>query len=41
MIVSQLFKQVRIGRDYKIEIDLNVSYEMFFRLLKEAPDDAA
>ena len=35
MIVSQLIKQVRVGRDYAMEIDLNVNYEMFSGMLLE------
>ena len=33
MIVSQLINQVRVGRDYAMEIDLNVNYGMFSGLL--------
>lgn len=35
MIVAQLIKQIRIGRDYEMEIDLNVKYEMFSGMLQE------
>ena len=35
MIVAQLIKQVRVGRDYEMEIDLNVNYEMFSGMLLE------
>ena len=37
MVVSQLFSAVRIGKDYDIEIDLNVSYKMFCDTLAEIP----
>ena len=29
MIVSQLVKAVRVGRDYNIEVEFNVSFEDF------------
>jgi site-specific DNA recombinase len=29
MIISQFVKAVRLGRDYNIEIDFNVSFEEF------------
>jgi len=29
MIVSQLIKAVRVGRDYNIEIDFNVTFAAF------------
>ena len=29
MIASQLFKRVEIGRDYKINVELNMSYKQF------------
>ncbi len=35
MIVSQLINQVRVSRDYALEIDLNLKYEMFSGLLQE------
>ena len=41
MIVSQLIKQVRIGRDYDLQIDLNISYEMFCDVLKDVPTGLA
>jgi len=37
MVVSQLINQVRIGSDYSMEIDLNVSYKMFCDVLTEIP----
>jgi len=40
MIVAQLIKQVRVGRDYEMEIDLNMNYEMFSgMLLEEQPEE--
>jgi hypothetical protein len=42
MIVAQLINQIRVGKDYAMEIDLNVSYEMFVELLHvKQPDDNA
>ena len=29
MIVSQFIKAVRVGRDYNIEVDFNVSFDEF------------
>jgi hypothetical protein len=32
MIVAQLIKQVRVGKDYHMEIDLHISFEKFSSL---------
>jgi len=37
MVVSQLFNKVRIGKDYTIEIDMNVSYDMFHSGINDTP----
>jgi len=31
MIVSQFIKQIRVSRDYLLEIDLNNDYEEFYQ----------
>ena len=36
MIISQLINQVRVGKDYNLEIDLNVSYKMFCDMMADA-----
>ena len=40
MIVAQLIKAVRVGRDYNIEIDFNVSFEEFqsYRVKNSEPN---
>lgn len=42
MIVAQLIKAVRVGRDYNIEIDFNVSFEEFqsYRVKNSEPNSA-
>jgi hypothetical protein len=35
MIVAQLIKQIRVSRDYSLEIDLNLNYEMFSEMMQE------
>jgi len=37
MVVSQLFSKVRIGKEYTLEIDMNVSYDMFNNAMHDVP----
>jgi len=37
MVISQLFSRVRIGKDYTVEIDMNVSYDMFHNGMDDTP----
>ena len=41
MIVSQLIKQIRVNRDYRLEIELNVGYEEFYSYIQNLRGDAA
>jgi len=37
MVVFQLFNKVKTGKEYTLEIDMNVSYDMFSIALAEIP----
>ena len=37
MIVAQLFNEVRIGKEYNLEIDLSISYDLFCDALSDIP----
>ena len=32
MIICQLFKEIRVGRGYKIDVEMNISYQQFFAI---------
>ena len=34
MIIAQLIKKVHVGRDYKLNVELNISYEQFSEMVE-------